>query len=89
LPKVGSEERIFDNRSGGRFTYDRFTYDSLWDRITKEAGLAGRVFHELRHGHGHQLARHGISQQMIMQSMGHRTLSASARVDGFSANPGS
>lgn len=74
LPKVGHEERIFGNRSGGRFNYD-----NLWDRITAEAGLAGRVFHELRHGHGHQLARHGISQQMIMQSMGHRTLSASAR----------
>ena len=34
---------------------------------------------ELRHGHGYALARSGVSQQMIMQSMGHRTLTASAR----------
>jgi integrase len=45
----------------------------------KTAGLTGRVFHELRHGHGHKLAREGVSQQLIMASMGHRTLSASAR----------
>ncbi|MES2561099.1 MAG: tyrosine-type recombinase/integrase, partial [Pseudomonadota bacterium] len=44
-----------------------------------EAGLTGHVFHELRHGHGYLLAKNGVSQQMIMQSMGHRTLSASAR----------
>jgi len=37
------------------------------------------VFHELRHGHGYRLAQAGVSQQMIMQSMGHRTLAASAR----------
>jgi integrase len=74
LPKVVPEERIFGNRSGGVFTYE-----NLWSRIAKEAGLAGRNFHQLRHGHGHQLARHGVSQQMIMQSMGHKTLSASAR----------
>jgi integrase len=51
----------------------------VWVRITEEARLAGRVFHELRHGHGYQLARAGVSQQLIMQSMGHRTLTASAR----------
>lgn len=37
------------------------------------------MFHELRHGHGYQLAKNGVSQQLIMQSMGHRTLTASAR----------
>ena len=74
LPKVGQEELIFGNRSG-----KSFTYRPLWRRIAKEARLDGRVFHELRHGHGYQLARNGVSQQMIMQSMGHKTLSASAR----------
>jgi len=43
------------------------------------ARLPDRVFHELRHGHGYRLAQAGVSQQMIMQSMGHRTLAASAR----------
>jgi len=74
LPKVSAEERIFGSRSG-----KSYVYSPLWRRITKEARLEGRVFHELRHGHGHQLARHGVSQQLIMQSMGHRTLTASAR----------
>lgn len=74
LPKVGADELVFGNRSG-----KPFTYAPLWKRITTEARLAGRVFHELRHGHGYRLAQAGVSQQMIMQSMGHRTLSASAR----------
>ena len=74
LPKVAADELIFGNRSG-----KPFTYRALWLRICKEARLSGRVFHELRHGHGYQLARAGVSQQMIMQSMGHRTLTASAR----------
>lgn len=74
LPKVGPDDLIFANHRG-----KAFTYRSLWNRIAKEARLPGRVFHELRHGHGYQLARAGVSQQMIMQSMGHKTLSASAR----------
>ena len=74
LPKVGPDELVLGNRSGAPFTYT-----PLWRRVAKEARLEGRVFHELRHGHGYQLARSGVSQQMIMQSMGHRTLTASAR----------
>jgi integrase len=74
LPKLGPDELIFGNRAG-----KPFTYRPLWVRIAKEARLAGRVFHELRHGHGYQLARAGVSQQMIMQSMGHKSLAASAR----------
>jgi integrase len=74
LPKIGQDELIFGNRGG-----KPFTYRPLWMRIAKEARLPGRVFHELRHGHGYQLARAGVSQQMIMMSMGHRTLTASAR----------
>ena len=74
LPKVGEDELVFGNKSG-----QPFTYTPIWKRITKEARLEGRVFHELRHGHGYQLAKAGVSQQMIMASMGHRTLTASAR----------
>ncbi|HYC38053.1 MAG TPA: site-specific integrase [Usitatibacter sp.] len=74
LPRAGADELIFGNCAG-----KPFTYAPLWKRITREARLEGRVFHELRHGHGYQLARAGVSQQMIMQSMGHRTLTASAR----------
>lgn len=74
LPKVGAEELVFGNKAG-----KPFTYRPLFQRIAKEARLEGRVFHELRHGHGYELARAGVSQQMIMKSMGHRTLTASAR----------
>lgn len=74
LPKVAADELIFGSKAG-----KPFTYSPLWRRIAREARLEGRVFHELRHGHGYQLARAGVSQQMIMQSMGHRTLTASAR----------
>ena len=74
LPRVGRDELIFGNKAG-----KPFTYAPLWRRIADEARLGGRVFHELRHGHGYQLARAGVSQQMIMKSMGHRTLTASAR----------
>lgn len=74
LPRVGPEEIVFGSRAG-----KPFTYQPLWQRIAREARLEGRVFHELRHGHGYQLARAGVSQQLIMASMGHRTLTASAR----------
>jgi integrase len=74
LPKAAPEELVFGNRRG-----KPYTYRPLWQRIATGARLEGRVFHELRHGHGYQLARAGVSQQMIMQSMGHKTLAASAR----------
>lgn len=74
LPKVGPLERTFGNGTGAVFHYR-----GLWNRIAREARLEGRVFHELRHGHGYRLAQNGVSQQLIMRSMGHRTLTASAR----------
>jgi integrase len=81
LPKVGADELVFGNKAG-----KPFTYRPLWTRITREAGLPGRVFHELRHGHGYLLARSGVSQQLIMASMGHKTLAASARYAHASIN---
>lgn len=75
LPKANhADELIFGSKAG-----KPFVYAPLWRRITREAKLEGRVFHELRHGHGYQLAKAGVSQQLIMASMGHRTLVASAR----------
>lgn len=74
LPKAAADELVFGNHSG-----KPYAYRALWLRICKEARLPGRVFHELRHGHGYALARAGVSQQLIMKSMGHRTLTASAR----------
>jgi len=52
LPKAGADELVFGNRAG-----KPFTYMPLWKRIAEEARLPGRVFHELRHGHGYRLRR--------------------------------
>jgi integrase len=81
LPKVGADELVFGNGDGKPFHYMK-----LWARITREARLPGRVFHELRHGHGYLLAKSGVSQQLIMASMGHKTLTASARYAHASIN---
>jgi len=48
-------------------------------RRKREAGLAGRNFHQLRHGTATALARAGVNQASLMAALGHRTLSASAR----------
>lgn len=74
LSKVAPDELVFGNRAG-----KPFTYDPLWTRITREAGFPGRGIHQLRHGFGYRLARAGVSQQLLMQCMGHRSLAASQR----------
>jgi integrase len=74
LPKFGADDLIFGSKAGKPFNYMR-----LFNCIAREARLEGRNFHQLRHGHGYALAKAGTSQQMIMQSMGHKTLTASAR----------
>lgn len=50
LPKVGPDELVFGNRAR-----KEYSYAPLWRRVAKEARLDGRVFHELRHGHGYLL----------------------------------
>jgi len=65
---------VFAGRTGRPYQIRR-----LWLNVCREAGLEGRNFHQLRHGCGHALSTAGINQAQIMQIMGHRTLSASAR----------
>ena len=69
-----ADERVFGNSRG-----QRFHFRDLWARVTQEAGLPGRNFHQLRHGCGAALATAGVNQAQIMAVMGHRTLTASAR----------
>lgn len=66
---------VFENPRTGR----AYGFPTLWTKVCKEAGLAGRNFHQLRHGCGHALARAGVAQAQIMAVMRHRTLTASAR----------
>jgi integrase len=51
LPKCGPDELLLGDKAG-----KPFTYAPLWQRIATEARLPGRVFHDLRHGHGFRLA---------------------------------
>lgn len=74
LPNKHPDAYIFEGRGG-----KPFDFRALWIKVTKEAGLTGRNFHQLRHGCGFMLASSGVNQATVMQIMGHRTLSASSR----------
>lgn len=75
LPRPDSpDELVFLGTRGRPHGFRR-----LWLRTCKEAGLAGRNFHQLRHGTATALARANINQPAIMAALGHRTLAASAR----------
>ncbi|WP_078119608.1 tyrosine-type recombinase/integrase [Thiosocius teredinicola] len=74
LPGKQPDELIFAGRTGRPMHFR-----ALWNKVVIEAGLAGRNFHQLRHGCGHALATAGVNQAQIMALMGHKTLSASAR----------
>lgn len=51
----------------------------LWQRACREAKLEGKTPHILRHTAGYQMAKAGVSQQLIMQVMNHKSLALSAR----------
>lgn len=75
LPIGRGDELIFRSDRGNY----PFHYQKLWQKACREAGFEGRTFHWLRHGCGSHLARAGASQAQMMQVMGHKTLTASAR----------
>jgi integrase len=68
------ETLVFVGRNGKPHGFRK-----LWLKTCREAGLAGRNFHQLRHGTATALARAGVNQASLMAALGHRTLSASAR----------
>ncbi len=74
IPDRTPDGLLFEGRLGKPFNYRR-----LWQKITKEAGMEGRNFHQLRHGCGYALASKGINQAQIMAVMGHRSFAASWR----------
>lgn len=75
LPDKHPDALVFCGRSSHR----AHAWRRLWARTCEEAGLAGRNFHQLRHGCGSALAAAGVNQAQIMAVLGHKTLSASAR----------
>ena len=74
LPQPTPETLVFVGRNGKPHGFRK-----LWLKTCREAGLAGRNFHQLRHGTATALARAGVNQASLMAALGHRTLSASAR----------
>ena len=75
IPNKRRDDLVFRSPRGNY----PFHYQNLWCRACKEAGFPKRTFHWLRHGCGSKLAKSGASQAQMMQIMGHRTLTASAR----------
>jgi integrase len=75
LPNRSPDAWVFANNAGTK----PFDVRRLWRKVTRIAGLAGRGFHQLRHGCGTALALAGVNQAQIMAVMGHKTLVASAR----------
>jgi integrase len=75
LPEREPNNYVFASQRTGR----PYQFRGLWQRVTTEAGLPGRNFHQLRHGCGSALAQAGVGQAQIMAILGHRTLTASAR----------
>lgn len=69
------EALVFGSPRTGR----PYQFRTLWEKVTTEAGLPGRNFHQLRHGCGSALAQAGVGQAQIMAILGHKTLTASAR----------
>jgi integrase len=74
LPGKAPEDYVFAGSSGRPFDFR-----NLWVKVTTEARLPGRNFHQLRHGCGYALASSGVSQAQVMAVMGNKTLSASSR----------
>ena len=74
LPGRSTTARVFGNREG-----EPYHWRALWLRITKMAGMPGKVFHMLRHGCASTLAAAGASQAQLMAHMGHASLASSRR----------
>ncbi|MCG6897418.1 MAG: site-specific integrase, partial [Thiocapsa sp.] len=58
LPGREPDRLVFASHRTGR----PYQFRALWERVTTEAGLPGRNFHQIRHGCGSALAQAGVGQ---------------------------
>lgn len=56
-------------------------YKIAWRTATKKAGLAGKMFHDLRRTAATNLRRSGVAENVAMQITGHKTRSMFDRYD--------
>jgi len=74
LNRSAPDDLVFGNR------YNKpFHYRPLFAKAVQKADMPDVTFHWLRHSCGAELARSGLNQAIIMDIMGHKTLSASQR----------
>lgn len=53
----------------------RWNLRKAWERIQREAGLAGVRFHDLRHAHATLLLREGVHPKIVSERLGHSSVS--------------
>lgn len=66
---VGDEGLVFTNAAGDMMR--RSNFGTMWGRATREAGLEGLHFHDLRHYYASLLIRHGESVKTVQARLGH------------------
>jgi integrase len=67
---VRASAKVRNTRARGRQVDD---FGVVWRRACKEAGLEGRLFHDLRRSAARNMDRAGVSRHVAMQITGHKT----------------
>lgn len=65
----GVEGHLFTTNAGSPVR--RSTWGEMWRPVATEAGVEGRVFHDLRHYYASLLIRHGESVKTVQERLGH------------------
>src|SRR5437016_2084935 len=67
---VRAVARVRNTRARGRQVDD---FGVVWRRTCKEAGLEGRLFHDVRRSAARDMDRAGVSRHVAMKVTGHKT----------------
>jgi integrase len=70
---VGSDDFVFRSETGGFIDPDKFDAD-IWAPITKQAGMSGTRFHDLRHFFASQLIANGETAAYVRDQLGHSSI---------------
>ena len=70
VPAARAAAKVRNTRARGRAIDD---FSVVWRRACKDAGLEGRLFHDLRRSAARNMDRAGVSRHVAMQITGHKT----------------